>query len=185
MRMTNKRSAPRSISPLQRDSSQILVGDVSQYLAGLAKLHGTEKTGNMALSGALRQLVDTLRPYARVPMSELDEIIKQTKRPSSVRPSNPPKTPLPNNLESIGRDEIQRMLAEGDYSKLQIAQIGARRFGMSRSKLVRLRKQEAEREILAAIEHEKSLEVISQEARHGGLARAPVARPVSTQRSDA
>ena len=89
-------------------------------------------------------------------MSELDEIIKQTERPSRVRPSSPPKTRLPDDLESIGRNEIQRMLAEVDYSKVQIAQIGAGRFGMSRSKLARLRKREAEREILAAIEHEKS-----------------------------
>ena len=69
--------------------------------------------------------------------------------------------------------DVKQVLDE-DHTKDEIAEIGARRFGMSRSKLRRLRKEDAREAIRAALAHEVSLDVISREARSGGVARAGV-----------
>ena len=175
--MTDKLSETHGKLTLGTDSSQVLVVDVVQYLSGLAKLHEAERTGNIGLSTALRHLADTLRPYADAPMSAVTAGVKQTThKDSAKRSASLPKAILPDDLESLGQDEIERILDDGNYTKEQIAEMAVQRFGISRSKLVRLRKTEARESVRAALEHEKSLDVISREARSGGKIRAAVVR---------
>ena len=78
---------------------------------------------------------------------------------------------LPPELESMGQDAIERILDDEGYTKLQIVELGVQRFGISRSKLDRLNKKDALESVRAALGHEKSLDVISIEARKGANAR--------------
>ena len=166
MRSSNSK---RIQSSLDIRDSQVLVVDIVGYLSGLAKLHEAEKTGNMGLSVGLRHLVEALRPYANSPVSELPEAIKQSR---TEKPSGRSKMALPDRLESLSQTEIKGILDNDNYTKEQIAELGVKRFGISRSKLVRLRKREAQDSIRAALSHEISLDVISREARISGRARS-------------
>jgi hypothetical protein len=82
------------------------------------------------------------------------------------------KSVLPAELESISQEYVERILDDESYNKQQVVELGVRRFGISRSKLERLRKEHAQDSVRAALEHEKSLDVISMEARRGGKARS-------------
>ena len=155
------------------DAQEVLVDDIVRYLSGLATLHSEEKTGNPKLSRGLRHLARALRPYSNSPISELSVALSQKVGPSNVRAApRRPQAKLPTDLESLGQSEIERILKDDRYTKQQVAELGSRRFGISRSKLERLRKADALQSIRVALEHELSLDVISEEARKGGMARA-------------
>ena len=163
---------------LEIQREHLLVADIVRYLSGLAKLHGEDKTGNSELSFGLLQVTKALRPYADCPVVELAAAIKNNsvsavRAKSDRKPEEPAFPPeLDSRLESIGQDEIERILNDDAGTKRQIVELGFRRFGISRSKLERLSLKDARYSVRAALENEKTLEVISQEARKAGKARA-------------
>ena len=144
-------------SPADGRPGQVLVGDISKYLLGLAKLHEGTKIGNTELSNGLRCLARALRPYRSCSIVELADAINEKKRKvneAATRPTRPDLI-LPDELGSIGHQELERILSDDGYTKQQIAEVGARRFGISRSKLQRMRKSEARDSVRAALDHEK------------------------------
>ena len=160
---------------LQSDTHKppILVTDMVRYLSGLAKLHDSEKLGDSELSTGLRLVADALRPYAKHPVHELANALKEAKlvnRPKAS--SRKPKMMLPPNLEFIHQQDVEKILADENYTKGQIAELGFQRFGISKSMLQRLRKEDAKRSVRSALENERTLDVISQQARKAGKARA-------------
>lgn len=150
---------------------RMLVRDVVRHLSGLAKLHSDKKVGNPALSEGLRQIAKALRPYATCPADELDSVLREM-RAAQKRPPKKAKATLPPNLESIDEDGIEKVLSDENYTKSQIAELGYKRFGISKSMLASLSKEDALISIRAAMENERALDVISQVARESGKARA-------------
>ena len=158
-------------SPALR-ANQLLVKHILTYLSSLAKLNDEAKTGNSELSRALRDLTESLRPFSNHPVSELTTILNGKipangfgKHPNNV------KVTLPSELEDVSQDDVEKILEDGKYTKIQLAELGFRRFGISRAKLVQLSKKDALESVRAALEHEKSLDAISEEARKVGMAR--------------
>lgn len=144
----------------------LLIDDLVRYLSQLASLNGAYRTGNQDLSKSLRQLTKALRPYADQTISEFVDHIKEM----SVRrqaTSKPEKATLPPNLESVSQQEIEKILGNENYTKSQIIEVGIRRFGIPRSRLERSNKQDVLNSIYAALNHEKSLDVITKEASRG------------------
>ena len=171
--MTNKQLELDGKPDVDTRENQMLVKDVVQHLSGLAKLYQEEKIGNPALSQGLRQVVKALRPYAACPVQELAGTLKETKLAKGRNtPPRKKKATLPSNLESVCKEDIERILGDENYTKGQVAELGFKRFGVSRSTLERLRKEDAVRSVRIALEHEKSLDVISQQARKSGKDRA-------------
>ncbi len=157
------------------DEGQLLVKDVARYLTGLAKLHEEDKTGNPELSVGLRQVAHALRPFASHPVTELSEVIGKKRKTSvsgSKAVSRKPKMVMPSELETLSQNDVAKMLGEDGYTKQQIAELGFRRFGISRPMLMRLPKKDAWNSIRAALEHERSLDAIARQARKAGRARA-------------
>ena len=153
--------------------NQFLVKDILQYLSSLAKLNDVEKVGNPELSEGLRELVDALRPYGKRPVRELASALKETKPANDRRTSSrESKANLPSDLESVCSKEIEEILDNNDYTKSQIAELGYKRFGISKSRLERSRKEDAKQAIRTALANEKTLDVISQQARKSGAVRA-------------
>lgn len=156
---------------------QLLVSDVAKYLTGLAKLQDSDRTGNPALSAGLRDVAQALRPFAHCPAAELPEAIKRQKAPATgskivaavIRAEFPPETTAV--LESLSQEEVVQILDDPGSAKPLVAELGFRRFGISRAKLERLSKQAARDAVRAALDHEKSLDTISREARKSGAAR--------------
>ena len=171
--MTNRQLELDGKPEADTHENQILVKDVVQHLSGLAKLYQEEKIGNPALSQSLRQVAKALRPYAACPVEELAKTLKETKLTKSRKTfPRKKKATLPSNLESVGKEYIERILGDENYTKGQVAELGFKRFGISRSTLKQLRKEDAVRSVRSALEHERSLDVISQQARKSGKDRA-------------
>jgi hypothetical protein len=154
-----------------RDS--LKVTDLVRYLSHLAKLHNVPRIGNPELSKGLQVLSEALKPYSKMLLKELQDAL--TENPILLKDKG--KTPklmieLPPNLESLNANVVGEILDNQDYTKIQIIDLGVKRFGISHSKLVRLNKKSATESVRAALDHEKSLGVISQEARLGGDSRS-------------
>ena len=170
--MRNSQSSIRDDSTPDAQETQVLVDDIVRYLSGLARLHSEEKTGNPKLSRGLRHLVRALRPYANSPTSELVAILSQKvgrSRPKTT--SRKPQAVLPTDLESLGQQEIEEILEDRRYTKQQLAELGFRRFGISRSSLTHIRKEDAVNSVRAALRNERTLDVISEMAQRAGRAR--------------
>ena len=172
--MINGRQNPDSKLPLKAEEGQVLVRDVAGYLLNLAKLHDDDKIGNPELSKGLRQVARVLGPFASYPAQELTQFVRAER--AKIAAANPGprsrrgKPVLPPELETLSHNDIANMLWDYGYTKQQIAELGSRRFGISRPLLMRLRKEEAWDSIRAALEHEKSLDAIARQARKVGRA---------------
>ena len=153
--------------------NQLLVKNILTYFSSLAKLNDDEKTGNLELSQALRDLSKSLRPFSNHPVSELTTILngKVPTNRFGKHPNNV-KVALPSELEYVSHDVVEEILEDDRYTKIQLAELGFRRFGISRAKLVHLSKKDALEAVRAALGHEKSLDAIAEEARKGGMARS-------------
>ncbi|MDE2779058.1 MAG: hypothetical protein OXI91_05205 [Chloroflexota bacterium] len=163
---------------LEFQQEPLLVSDILSYLSGLAQLQDVGRTGNPELSEGLRILVQALRSYANCPAKELNKAIQgkaasQTNIQTSSQKSNAVfPTEFDAELETIGWTEVEEFLSAESSTKRQVVELGFRRFAISRSSLERLNKQDAVATVRAALENEKSLDVISREAVRTGKARA-------------
>ena len=156
----------------KNEDNRFYVGDVLQYLSGLAELHKNGKTANIKLSNGLQAVVDVLQPYSGYSVSELanTDITTLVYPPQTIWGGNKPE--LPTGLETVSQEAIEKILADENYTKQQVVELGVRRFGISKSKLNRLRKKDVQELVRASLEHEKTLDVISEEARKGGKSRS-------------
>lgn len=151
--------------------SSLKVKDLVRYLSVLVKLHGNEKTGNLELSEGLRELTKALRPYASRSVFELVDALRPKRQLPDHITSSGRKVALPMNLRSIPSNQVENILADGNYLKIQLVQLGVHRFGIPESKLVRLDRRGVLDSIRAALDHERSLDVISDQARRSGTSR--------------
>jgi len=67
---------------------------------------------------------------------------------------------------------IQQALADPELPKAQLIILGTDRFGIARSRMEKLPREEIVKLITAAAQHEESLSLISEEARKGGQTRS-------------
>ena len=141
----------------------LLIGDLVRYLSQLANLNRIQRTGNIDLSEGLKQLTRALRPYAKRTVPEFVDLLKNESY-GSQSSSTKEKVSLPLDLESLSQQAIDEILSNGSYTKSQIIEIGTRRFGIPRSKLLRSNKEDVLKTVHAALDHERSLDVISKEA---------------------
>ena len=146
---------------------ELAVSDIVKYLRRLARFQEDSRTGNVELSRGLRQLCSALGPYNDRQLFELSDALKAVSGRREATRSFPVKADvrLPSNLESLSHKDLETILANERHTKKQLVELGFRRFGISRSRLDRLRKSEAKDSVRSALEHEKSLEAISRAAR--------------------
>ena len=169
--MTNKR--PESNGELKVTMQKALkIEDLVRYLSELVNLHMDPRTGNSELGKGLQVVVNALKPYSNKLICELTDTLPNNflSKKTKGRQKNP-KIELPPNLDSLAADKIDAILNDSDYTKLQIIDLGVQRFGISRSKLAHLNKNRVLESVRAALNHENSLGIISQEARRGGAKR--------------
>ena len=154
-------------------SDPLNIEDLVRYLSHLAKLHKDPRTGNPELSLGLRTIVKTLRCHSNKPLKDLEDVLLGgfvVERGQKNAPQA--KIQLPSNLKDLTIDEVNIILEYDGYTKTQLIELGVMRFGISHSKLASLNKSDVIESVRAALEHENSLGVISQEARRGGNERS-------------
>ena len=154
-------------------SNGLLIGDIARYLSGLADLQQDKLTGNPSVSDGLRCLAKALKPHRARTIEELSALMSNISSSSSSKRSlKKPQAPLAKVLVDLECDEVDRILRDGKYLKSQLIDLGTCRFGISRSKLSRLPKSEAIASIRAALDHERSLTAIGNQAQMAGQRRS-------------
>ncbi|MBA7560530.1 hypothetical protein ES708_02156 [subsurface metagenome] len=151
----------------------LLIKDIVRYLLSLAALNRDPRTGNADLSESFRELANALRPHSHRSIREISDVIgegvSRTRKPTTPRAA---KATLPVDLRALSSQGVDEILKNRNYTKLQLVELGIQRFGISKSRLMQLTKDEVCESIRAALNHERSLGVISQEARRGGDQRS-------------
>ena len=170
--MTNDRQRSSDQRKSDAQEHSLLISDLARYLSRLATLLRDPRTGNTDLSDGLRELVGALRRHSQRPIHELPDIMEgigsKTRKQSAIQP----KAALPSDLQTLSVEEVDAILANHVYTKLQLIELGAKRFGIPQSKLTALNKDGVRESIRSALNHERSLGTISQEARRGGQQRS-------------
>ena len=168
--MSEKQAFLTERSTPVRRGGNLAVEDIVRYLQGVARLQQDKKTGNLQLSKALVLLSGALRPYSDWRLTDLLTVLEQGIAAAEEDVKEPRKSERDGGFDfrSISQAEVQAILDQEDCLKMQLVDLGDHRFGISRSKLTRLRKEDARESIRAALENEKSLDVISREARRAG-----------------
>ena len=149
-------------------TSDIVVGDILRWLASQADMQRDALTGNAAFADAIRVLADALKPHSSRPVPDLIELLAGTSAAEVPKPQRKPPVELPSGLTALAGSAVESVIADDRYLKSQLVELGFRRFGIPRSRLCRLTKTEGVEAIRAALEHERSLDVIGQQARAAG-----------------
>ena len=151
----------------EKTRQRLLIGDLVKHLGRWAAVELDERTGNPSLSEGLNLLADCLKPYKSLPVHDLAMCSLQLSV-SQVQDVPKPRVNLPENLESLDWEEVNAILANEQFQKKQLVELGERRLGISSSKLSRLKRADAIESIRAALDHERSLEAIATQARLAG-----------------
>lgn len=139
------------------------------------------KIGDPEMSEGWTLLSDMLSAHGDLPISELamvsglpfewDRGEKATceklggtrKREKAISPPSESERPT-KYPRSLSREEVERILDDDTLTKQQLAELGHNRFGISRSRLLRLRKDRARNDILSALRNERTMHVIHEQA---------------------
>lgn len=155
----------------------IVVGDILRCLSRLAEMQRDARTGNEAFADAIRTFADALKPHRTRPVPDLIALLSGLSAPKVPEPGRRKKTPvdLPADLETLPRSDVERVLDDDRYLKNQLVELGFQRFGISRGRLCRLTKAAAVEAIRGALEHERSLRAIGQQAQVAARKRSHAA----------
>jgi len=143
-----------SISKARR--KHITSADVGRYLKHLAVLNRDPLTGNVALSDALQEIAAVLIAAKAAPAKKtLENHLTQNKFDFEDEV----------DFHTLPLDKVREILARPDLTKSDLATVGSERFGIAKSRMDRIPREEIVKTITSAMEHEESLSIISEEAR--------------------
>jgi hypothetical protein len=142
-----------SVSKARR--KHITSADLGRYLKHLAALHRDPLTGNVAMSDALHEIAAILIAAKAVPAAKaLEEFTDQN------------KFDFENELDfqSLSLEKVREILEQAELTKSNLTTVGTKRFGIAKSRMSRVPREEIVKMIYSALHHEESLTIISKEA---------------------
>lgn len=171
--MSHNKTNLKDGSHNDNEESTILIEDLVRYLSRLSTLTKDPLLGNIDLSKGLKKLSNALKPHSKMPILDIGNLVINEIATAQLKGATQRhKVELPESLDSISNEDVDKILNENKFTKDQLVELGNRRFGIPKSKLMHLTKKFVIESIQAAFDHEKSLGVISQEARRGGEERS-------------
>ena len=148
--MRNKLSTSKS------GLKKLTSSDVGRYLRHLAALHRDPLTGNVAMSDALQEIASVLMSAKAAPAHRaLEDFMAQGKFDFEDS----------LDLQSVSLEKVREILARSDFTKTDLITVGTVRFGIAKSRMIRVSREEIISMISSTIQHEESLAIISEEAR--------------------
>ena len=143
---------------------KLSVRDLARFLKKLSSFYRDQRFGHPALSDALGELAAALDRRSDLPLTDaVDDFWRSDRRGKKGHNRNFKETKL---------NDVKIMLADENLPKTLLVELGLQRFAISRSKMVRLNKEEVTNAIWSALHHEESLAIISAEAQRGGKTRS-------------
>ena len=153
------------------NTNKIVIGDILRFIDNHERLQRDKRIGNSELSSGLRLLANVLRPYKSKPIAKLAELQLEYNN-KLPRRAKKLKVELPSDLSALSCEKVSQILSNEKYLKKQLVELGTRRFGIPRSKLNRLPRPRTIETIRAALNHERSLQAISEQAKRAGQQRS-------------
>jgi hypothetical protein len=128
---------------------------VGRYLKHLATLNRDPLTGNEAMSDALNELATILIAAKAAPVTKaIEKFIEHSKFNFEEE----------FDFKTLPLAKVHEVLARPNLSKSDLATIGTERFGIAKSRMDRVPRDEIIKMIVSAMQHEESLNIISEEA---------------------
>ena len=150
-------------SSTKKRERPITAADVGRYLRSLGTVSKDPHVGNPSMSEALFRLADVLIDAKSLPADVA--VSKALDQGNLVFGDDP-------DFENLELGDVKRLLQDEEVSKPLLLILAVERLGMARSRLERMPREDIVRALEAAIQHEESLSIISEEARRGGEKRA-------------
>ncbi|TXN24956.1 hypothetical protein [Methylobacterium sp. WL19] len=147
----------------KKKNKGISAADVGRYLKHLSVAMKDPITGNPAMGEALLNLATILAEAKLASVSTAAEkFVDQGGFDFDDE----------IDFSGLSTEEVQKVLINPALTKAHLIILGAERFGIVRSRLEKLPREEIIKAITAASQHEKSLDIISEEAKRGGQSRS-------------
>lgn len=163
--MSKKRGNQGSLFGRNQSQSRPLSAfEVARFLKRLSSFYRDPKTGNLALSEALAELAAALSRRPDLSVTGAAAAIDAS--PEEIGSSSL------GRLKNLTIKEVKRLLSETAISKSKLIDLGAERFAIPRAGLKRINRDQVLDTVLAAVQHEESLDIISREAQRGGQDRS-------------
>ena len=133
----------------------ITAADVGRYLKHLAALNRDPLTGNVAMSDALNEIAAILIAAKAAPATgALKTFVEQSNFEFEED----------FDFQALPLEKVREILARSDLTKSELTTIGTERFGIAKSRMDRVSRDELIKMVQSAIQHEESLDIISEEA---------------------
>jgi len=133
----------------------ITSADVGRYLKHLAALNRDPLTGNVAMSDALNEIAVILIAAKAEPAAKVLANFTEQSRFQFEEEFD---------FQTLPLEKVREVLARQDLTKSDLATIGTERFGIAKSRMDRVARDEIIKMISSAMQHEESLTIISEEA---------------------
>ncbi|MDP1593906.1 MAG: hypothetical protein Q8L80_06670 [Gallionella sp.] len=158
--MTNQQNESLNFDCAQ-ESPDARVDDVELacFLRNLATLYKSPLTGNPALSNALGELASWVAKRSSVTKKPSKSVGNKSKLIPSLDLSQ---------LKNLDAKSIEDFLLDETRTKLELIELAFVRFSIPRSRLNRTKTSAVRETIKAALLHEGSIKIISQEAAKDG-----------------
>lgn len=155
--MTEPTSRKRSVD------RGITAADVGRFLKLQAAALRDPRTGNPRMAQALTELASKL-------IAEKFSPVEKAAQKFMDHGGFEPEDDIDFSVLSI--DEVRNALTNEALTRGHLIILGTERFGIARSRLEKLSREEIVRIVSAANHHEESLGIISEEARRGGQSKS-------------
>lgn len=137
--------------------------ELGRYLKRLATIQRDQQTGNRQLSEALLEVSSFLISSNAKTVSQA---VISLQKSEAILPDAPKILD-----ENASLDEISSLLARKEVTRSDLVKLGGKRFGIPESKLKSLSRDAIIKSVRSALEHEQSIEILSDEAKKGGQSR--------------
>ncbi|WP_404380489.1 hypothetical protein [Caenispirillum salinarum] len=158
--MASTRNKTTTTSHLQAEE-KLEAAELGRFLKKVAAAHKDPKLGNRALYRSLSDLAEALIKSGHVDPAHAIKGVRERNFPA----------PAPSDYTKLSRNAVHDLIRQGQPLKKELVELGAQRFGIARSRLARLPREEIIQAISSAADHEESLEVLSEEAKRSGAQR--------------
>ena len=140
--------------------------EVSRFLKHLAAGYRDKRTGNPLLADALVRVANTLLDRGSSTQSVARADSTQNKNQEFALNQSAPRP-----FEGLSADDVAQFISDTTKTKSHLIELAAARFGIPRSKLMRLPIDLVREAVRSALMHETSLAVITEEAARYGTRR--------------
>ncbi len=148
------------VQPKVASKTAISPLDLAKFLDQLTDIYASPSYGNPLLCDALRELA--LEQRANIKRLKIGSKNKMLRKLSSE---------CLDKLRTLSPESIRTFLADKSKTKADLFELASARFSIPTSQLKRMKIEEVRQAINAALLHESSLEILSEEAGREGANR--------------